>query len=48
MSPDQLKTVFELYDMEIHQKIHKVEDDGEKEHRSKISITKFRRQEREN
>ena len=35
---DQLKTVLELYDMEIHQKdidaqVSEVEDDGEKKHR---------------
>ena len=43
---DQLKTVLELYEMEIHQKISmaqlsQVEDDGEKEHRSETSISKF-------
>ena len=36
---NQLKTVLELYDMEIHQKdidaqVSEVEDDGEKKHRS--------------
>ena len=38
---DQLKTVLELYDMEIHQKISKVENHGEEEKRSKTSITKL-------
>ena len=43
---DQLKTVFELYDMEIHQTIsrphyQKVEDDGEEKHRLETLITKF-------
>ena len=50
---DQLKTVLELYDMEIHQKIskpdqQKLKNDGEEKHRSETSITKFRRQKREN
>ena len=48
----QLKTVLELYDMEIHQKIpmpsyQKVEGNGEEEHRSETSITKLWRQTRE-
>ena len=43
---DQFKTVLELYDMEIHQKIsmpnyQKIEDHGEEECRSETSITKF-------
>ena len=43
----QLKTVLELYDMEIHQKIsmpndQKFEDDGEKEYISEATITKLR------
>ena len=42
----QFKTVLELYDMEIHQKIsmpndQKFEDDGEKEYRSEATITKL-------
>ena len=42
----QLKTVLELYDMEIHQKIsmpnyQKVENNGEEEYRSGTSITKL-------
>ena len=50
---DQLKTVLELYDMDIHQKIsmpdsQKIEDDGEQEPRSETSISKFRRQKRAN
>ena len=49
----QLKTVLELYDMEIHQKnidaqLSKIEDNGEEEYRSETSITKFWRQTREN
>ena len=49
----QLKTVLELYDMDIHQKnidaqSPKIEDNGEKEYRSEATITKFRRQKREN
>ena len=49
----QLKTVLELYDMEIHQKISmpkisKIEDNGEEQYRSETSITKFWRQTREN
>ena len=41
----QLKTVLELYDMEIHQKksvpnYQKVENHGEKEYRSETSATK--------
>ena len=43
----QLKTVLELYDMEIHQKIsmpndQNFEDDGEKEYISEAAITKLR------
>ena len=43
---DQLKTVLELYDMEIHQKIsvpnnQKLKDHGEEEKRSETSITKL-------
>ena len=43
---DQLKTVSELYEMEIHQKIsmpnyQKNEDNGEEEKRSKTSFTKL-------
>ena len=43
---DQLKTVLEVYGMEIHQKIsipdyQKLKNDGEKRHRSETSITKF-------
>ena len=45
---DPLKTVLELYDMEIHQKISrphyqklKTMDDGEKKYISETSITKF-------
>ena len=42
---DQLKTVLELYDLEIHQKISfpniKVEDNGEEKHRSETTITKL-------
>ena len=47
---DQLKTVFELYDKskDIDAQLSEVEDDGEKEHRSETSISKFRRQKREN
>ena len=50
---DQLKTVLELYDMEIHQKIsmpnsQKNEDNGEKEYISETTITKLWRQAREN
>ena len=42
----QLKTVLELYDMEIHQKIsmpnyQKIEDDSEEEYRSEFSIAKL-------
>ena len=42
----QLKTVLELYDMEIHQKMsmpnyQKIVSDGEKKHRSETSITIF-------
>ena len=41
---DQLRTVLELYDIKNHQKIsmpnyQKIEDDGEKKHRSETSIT---------
>ena len=41
-----LKTVLELYDMEIHQKISmpklsEVEDNGEEKYRSETSITKL-------
>ena len=50
---DQLKTVLELYDMEIHQKIsvpncQKLKNHGEKEYRSKTSFTKLWRQTWEN
>ena len=43
---DQLKTVLELYDMEIHQKIsmrdyQKLKNEGEDKHRSETSIAKF-------
>ena len=43
---DQLKTVVELYDMEIYEKIStskcpKVENDGEKKYRSETSTAKF-------
>ena len=43
---DQLKTVLELYDMEIHQKIsvpnyQKIENHGEEEYRSETSFTKL-------
>ena len=43
---DQRKTVLELYDMEIHQKISisqisKIEDNGEEEYRSETSIAKL-------
>ena len=43
---DQLKTVFDLYDMEIHQKdigsqLSEVEHHGEEEKRSETSITKL-------
>ena len=43
---DQLKTVLEWYDMEIHQKISmpnysKIEDNGEEKYRSEITITKL-------
>ena len=43
---DQLKTVLEFYDMEIHQKISMLhyqenEDKGEGKHRSKTQIAKF-------
>ena len=43
---DQLKTVLELYDMEIHQKIskpnhQKLKNDGEEKYGSETSITKF-------
>ena len=43
---EQLKTVLELYDMEIHQKIstpnyQKIEDNGEKKYGSETSNTKF-------
>ena len=42
----QLKTVLELYDMEIHQKVsmpnyQQLKDSGEKEYRSEISNTKL-------
>ena len=42
---DQLKTVLELYDMEIHQKTsvlnnQKLKNHGEEEYRSETSITK--------
>ena len=42
----QLKTVLELYDMEIHQKIsmpnyQKIEENGKEEKRSETSITKL-------
>ena len=42
----QLKTVLELYDMEIHQKIsmpnhQKIEDNGEEEYRSETPIAKL-------
>ena len=42
----QLRTVLELYDVEIQQKTsmpnyQKIEDDGEKEFRSEITITKL-------
>ena len=42
----QLKTVLELYDMEIHQKIidaitSKVVKHGEEDHRSETSISKL-------
>ena len=43
---DQLKTVLELYDMEIHQKdvgsqLSKDENYGEEEYRSETSFTKL-------
>ena len=44
---EKLKTVLELYDLEIHQKIYrcpiikKIEDNGEEEKRSETSITKL-------
>ena len=43
---DQLKTLLELYGMEIHQKdidaqLSEVEDDGEKKHRLETSITEI-------
>ena len=43
---DQLKTVLELYDTEIHQKIsrldyQKLKDDGEEKKRSVTSIAKL-------
>ena len=43
---DQLKTVLELYDIKIHQKIsvpnyQKLKNDGEEKHRSETSITKL-------
>ena len=46
MSPAQLKTVLELSDMVIYQKIsmpnyQKIEDNGEEEYRSETSITKL-------
>ena len=46
MSPRNPKTVLELYDMEIHQKIsmpnyQKIEDKGDEEKRSETSITKL-------
>ena len=42
----QLKTILDLYDMEIHQKIsmpnyRNIEDNGEEEYRSETSITNF-------
>ena len=45
----QLKTVLELYHMEIHQKIsmpnyQRLKNNGEKKHTSETSITKFRKQ----
>ena len=53
---DQLETVLELYDMEIHQKYRfpiinfflKKKTNGEEEYRSETPITKLRRQAREN
>ena len=44
--PAQLKTVLDLQDMEIHQKIsipnyQKLEDNGKEEKRSEIAITKL-------
>ena len=49
----QLKTVLELYEMEIHQKIsmpnyQKAEDDGEEKCRSETPIAKLSRQTLEN
>ena len=49
LESDQLKTLLELYDTEIHQKkidtwLSKVENDGEEKHRSETSITKFSHQ----
>ena len=43
---DQLKTILELYDMEIRKKdvdaqLSDVEDDGEKMHSSETTITRF-------
>ena len=44
---DQLKTLLELYDMEIHQNIYidaqlsKIEDDCEEKYRSETSIAKI-------
>ena len=45
----QLRTVVELYDMEIHQNIcPKMKDDVEKKHESETPIAKLCRQTREN
>ena len=43
---EQLKTVLEVYDMKIHQKISmpqlsEIENDGEEEYRSETSISKL-------
>ena len=50
---DQLKTVFGIVrhgdsSEDIDAQLSKIEDNGEEEYRSKTSITKFRRQAREN
>ena len=44
--PAQLKTVLQVYDMEIYQKIskpdyQKLKNDGEEKHRSETQITKL-------
>ena len=48
---EKLKTVLELYDLEIHQKkagpdYHRLKDDGEKKYRARFTKQEFLRQKR--